>query len=218
MDDQELKQFRLNVKETEHKFYSVFKSIGEKFFIEEIDSNFYHLKLIRSKNLECIINWIESLKAGMKEEFIKNLTNPDYLSSIRKKIQKSDELAPRFKFDGRRDFLGKFKKQYKNLKFLQSDSADCITADFEITSNIRVRTFIFANGINRSDNIQCKHSIGYIKDPFNALPQVSLSSFSSLYPYDAWSAENLDVNTSYEEVVKVIEKSYELIEKMASEL
>lgn len=218
MNDQELKQFRLNVKETENKFYSVFKSVGANFFIEEINNNFHHLKLIRSKNLECVINWFASLEGGIKKELVKNLSNPGYLSSIRKELQQSNGLEPRFKFEGRRDFLAKFKKQYKNLKFKKSDSSDCITADFEISINIRVRTFIFANGINRSDNIQCKHSIGYIKDPYNALPQVSLSSFSSLYPYDAWSAENLDVNTSYEEVVNVMEKSYELIEKMAAEL
>jgi hypothetical protein len=216
MNDQELKQFRLKVKETEDRFRLVFESVGRNFFLEEINSDFPHLKLIRSKNLQRLLSWIEALDVTKKKDFIKNLDNGLQLSAIWKECRSLNGVVLRFKFEERRLFLAKFKKEYKHLKFKKSDSSDVIIADSEIGGKIRVRTFIFAHGMNRLNNIHCSHSIGYVKDPYNVMPQVSLSSFSRLFPYDAWSTANLDVNTSYEEVVKVMEKSYELIEQMAA--
>lgn len=181
--------------------------IGRKFLEDEISNGFKNLGKIKYNIIQNALKWISLLTFEQTQEFLDNIFTQNETNKLVESYNQiiSDSIEPRFKFSGKKIFLTRIVKTYKNFNFEYCDNRTVVASTHK--GKFKILSFISAS--DKLYNVSCGHDV--VSDNPELSGPFSLLGASNLFHGDCWKSEDIDPIIAYEDVIAVLEKSYDLL-------
>ena len=183
-------------------------AVGRKFLESEISRGFPYLGRIGYDKVRNALAWIDSLSGIDKEKLVDDLFSLSSEGSLLVEELKGmvgGAVGPRFKFETRKKFLSKIVKEYQSLRFEYCDPQTVMASS--VKGRFRILSVVSAT--DKLYNVSCSHDV--ICDDEQMTGSFSLLSATRIFHGDCWKDSELDYISVYDDVMAVLEKSYQLL-------